>query len=44
MCKQINIKSIKYKGLLIKAKLDIIYKETVAPNDPHKESAEDLYT
>jgi len=44
MYKQINRKSIKCKGLLIKAKVDIIYKGTAAPNDPHKETAEDLYT
>jgi len=44
MCKQINMKTIKQKGLSINAKLDIIYKATDAPNDPHKQTAEDLYT
>jgi len=34
----------KCKGLSIKAKLGIIYKRTAAPNDPHKQTAEDLYT
>jgi hypothetical protein len=38
------MKSIKQKGLSIKAKLDIIYKGTAAPYDPHKEIAGDLYT
>jgi len=44
MCKQINMKSIKQKGLSIHTKLDVIYKGTAAPNDPHKQTAEDLYT